>query len=48
MIAGTPLHLAAEKGHAAVVVALLAVKADKEAKDKVIGGRELGVMLQSG
>ena len=33
----TPLHLAAEKGHAAVVGALLADGADKEAKEKVRG-----------
>jgi len=40
--------VAAEKGDAAVVVALLAAEVDKEAKAEVIGGRELGVMLQSG
>ena len=34
----TPLHLAAYYGHAAVVGALLAAKADKEAKDQVKGG----------
>ena len=33
----TPLHLAAEKGHAAVVGALLAAEAAKDAKDKVRG-----------
>jgi ankyrin repeat protein len=31
----TPLHLAAEKGHAAVAGALLAAGADKDAKDQV-------------
>ena len=38
----TPLHLAAEDGHAAVVGALLAAKADKEAKDWVRGGAVAG------
>ena len=33
----TPLHLAAERGRAAVVGALLAAKADKEAKTRVRG-----------
>ena len=33
----TPLHLAAEKGHAAVVEALLAAEADKDAADRVRG-----------
>ena len=44
----TPLHVAAEKGSAAGVGALLAAEADKEAKDQVIGGREFGVMLEGG
>jgi len=35
----TPLQLAAEKGHAAVVVALLAAEADKEAKGAVSARR---------
>ena len=34
----TPVHVAANQGHAAVVGALLAAKADKEAKDQVKGG----------
>ena len=34
----TPLHLAADNGHAAFVGALLAAKADKEAKENVRGG----------
>ena len=38
----TPLHLAAEEGHAAVVGALLAAEADKDAKDEVRGGRVQG------
>jgi hypothetical protein len=41
----TPLHMAAEEGHAAVVGALLAAKADKEAKDQVRGG---GMQGESG
>ena len=36
-IGWTPLHWAAEKGHAAVVEKLLAAQADKEAKDMVRG-----------
>ena len=36
---GTPLHLAAAEGHAAVAGQLLAAKADVEAKDN---GREQG------
>ena len=35
----TPLHYAALFDHVAVVVALLAAKADKEAKDPVSRGR---------
>ena len=35
----TPLHLAADAGHAAVVEKLLAVGADKDAKASVIGDR---------
>ena len=41
----TPLHWAAEEGHVAVVGALLNNGADKEAKDKVSGGR---VQVESG
>ena len=33
----TPLYMAAEKGHAAVVEALLAAEADKDATDEVRG-----------
>ena len=44
----TPLHWAAVNGHAAVVAALLEAEADKEAKDKVIGGRDSEGMLKSG
>ena len=33
----TPLHWAAEKGHAAVVERLLAAQADKDAKNEVRG-----------
>jgi hypothetical protein len=33
----TPLHIAANKGHAAVVEKLLTAEADKEATDKVSG-----------
>ena len=36
----TPLHEAAEKGHAAVAGLLLAAKADVEAKDRVRGQEE--------
>ena len=38
----TPLHWAAKNGHAAIVKALLAAEADKEAKDQVSGGRGEG------
>ena len=38
----TPLHLAVDKGREAVVGALLKAGADKDAKDKVSGGRVLG------
>jgi len=42
----TPLHRAAEFGHAAVVEKLLAAGADKEAKDAVRGHcRVVGVLL---
>ena len=44
----TPLHFAAEEGHDAVVVALLDAQADKDAKGEVSGGREFGVILESG
>ena len=39
---GTPLHLAAFSGREAVVGLLLNAGADKEAKDKVRGGRVQG------
>ena len=38
----TPLHLAADDGSEAVVVALLVAGADKDAKDEVRGGRVQG------
>ena len=38
----TPLRLAAEKGHAVVVGALLAAEADKDATVEVRGGRLQG------
>ena len=41
-IGKTPLHLAADNGHAAVVGALLAEGADKDAKDKVRGAGGAG------
>jgi len=47
-IGRTPLHLAAEKGHAAVAGALLAAKADKEAKDEVRGVGEYWGISESG
>ena len=42
----TPLHWAAEKGHAAVVGALLKAKADKDATDDEVRGE--GVQGESG
>jgi 2-methylcitrate dehydratase PrpD len=44
----TPLHLAAKNGHTAVVGALLAAGADKEAKGEVRRGRKFEGTLESG